>query len=246
MYLLDCICQAGPTITLVGQPTQPSDDPFGDGPFKAVAQDSFQAQGQGFAPATSFQPSGTVQGAEPPAPAPPTFDFGDPLGGLTYTPAVANGHQHFAAGPSPMASEFPVSQANNGALAGIPPQQFQQPAFPTNMLTSNMNYLPQPGSSSALAPQPSAHPIGASYSQPAPENYVTQPGLSSQPAQQTAPVNNLPQPSLSSQPALQTALTAPGQPANTQPQKDKFETKSTVWADTLNRGLVNLNISGGE
>ncbi|KAF7837104.1 clathrin interactor EPSIN 3-like isoform X1 [Senna tora] len=26
--------------------------------------------------------------------------------------------------------------------------------------------------------------------------------------------------------------------------KDKFETKSTVWADTLNRGLVNLNISG--
>ncbi|XP_015061134.1 clathrin interactor EPSIN 2-like isoform X1 [Solanum pennellii] len=32
--------------------------------------------------------------------------------------------------------------------------------------------------------------------------------------------------------------------ANTQPAKDKFETKSTVWADTLSRGLVNLNISG--
>lgn len=31
---------------------------------------------------------------------------------------------------------------------------------------------------------------------------------------------------------------------NTQPAKDKFETKSTVWADTLSRGLVNLNISG--
>ncbi|GMI64399.1 EPSIN2 [Hibiscus trionum] len=29
-----------------------------------------------------------------------------------------------------------------------------------------------------------------------------------------------------------------------QPSKDKFETKSAVWADTLNRGLVNLNISG--
>ena len=28
--------------------------------------------------------------------------------------------------------------------------------------------------------------------------------------------------------------------------KDKFETKSTVWADTLSRGLVNLNISGRE
>ncbi|KAK4725839.1 hypothetical protein R3W88_030756 [Solanum pinnatisectum] len=34
--------------------------------------------------------------------------------------------------------------------------------------------------------------------------------------------------------------------ANTQPAKDKFETKSTVWADTLSRGLVNLNISGSK
>nr|XP_043628310.1 clathrin interactor EPSIN 2-like [Erigeron canadensis] len=31
-----------------------------------------------------------------------------------------------------------------------------------------------------------------------------------------------------------------------QPTKEKFETKSTVWADTLNRGLVNLNISGSK
>ncbi|KAL2563677.1 hypothetical protein AAZV13_20G204900 [Glycine max] len=34
------------------------------------------------------------------------------------------------------------------------------------------------------------------------------------------------------------------QSAVSQPPKDKFETKSTVWADTLSRGLVNLNISG--
>ncbi|CAM8911673.1 unnamed protein product [Rhodiola kirilowii] len=31
-----------------------------------------------------------------------------------------------------------------------------------------------------------------------------------------------------------------------QPVKDKFETKSTIWADTLSRGLVNLNISGSK
>uniref|UniRef100_A0A7N0UQS1 ENTH domain-containing protein n=1 Tax=Kalanchoe fedtschenkoi TaxID=63787 RepID=A0A7N0UQS1_KALFE len=31
-----------------------------------------------------------------------------------------------------------------------------------------------------------------------------------------------------------------------QPTKDKFETKSTVWADTLSRGIVNLNISGSK
>jgi len=35
-------------------------------------------------------------------------------------------------------------------------------------------------------------------------------------------------------------------PLVSQPSKDKFETKSTVWADTLSRGLVNLNISGRE
>ncbi|XP_027775297.1 clathrin interactor EPSIN 2 isoform X2 [Solanum pennellii] len=34
--------------------------------------------------------------------------------------------------------------------------------------------------------------------------------------------------------------------SSSQPAKDKFETKSTVWADTLSRGLVNLNISGSK
>ncbi|XP_061360191.1 clathrin interactor EPSIN 2-like [Gastrolobium bilobum] len=34
--------------------------------------------------------------------------------------------------------------------------------------------------------------------------------------------------------------------AVSQSSKDKFETKSTVWADTLSRGLVNLNISGSK
>lgn len=34
--------------------------------------------------------------------------------------------------------------------------------------------------------------------------------------------------------------------ASSQPAKDKFETKSSVWTDTLNRGLVNLNISGSK
>ncbi|XP_059302868.1 clathrin interactor EPSIN 2 isoform X2 [Lycium ferocissimum] len=40
---------------------------------------------------------------------------------------------------------------------------------------------------------------------------------------------------------VSTALISSNQPAN-----DKFETKSTVWADTLSRGLVNLNISGSK
>ncbi|KAG1359762.1 clathrin interactor EPSIN 2 [Cocos nucifera] len=43
---------------------------------------------------------------------------------------------------------------------------------------------------------------------------------------------------------LGAASTSALPPAKTQPSKEKFETKSTVWADTLSRGLVNLNISG--
>lgn len=164
-----------------------------------------------------------------------------------------------------MASEFPLSQANNVALGGVPTQPFQQPAFATHRHTTNANYIPQTGPPAVLAPQPAVQPIGASNPQPAPVNYLAQPGLSFQPAQQTAPINYSAQPGLSSQPAqqtapvnyltqsgpssqpaLQTALAVPGQLAKAQPQKDKFETKSTVWADTLNRGLVNLNISGGK
>jgi len=97
--------------------SQLSEDPFGDGPFEVRTQENFQAQQQGFAPASSFQPSGVVQGAEPLAPSKvetaPTFDFGDSLGGLTYTPAVANGHQESAANPPSMISEFPAAQDNN-------------------------------------------------------------------------------------------------------------------------------------
>lgn len=43
---------------------------------------------------------------------------------------------------------------------------------------------------------------------------------------------------------IQTTQASTALVASTQPAKDKFETKSTVWADTLSRGLVNLNISG--
>ena len=221
--------------------SQLSEDPFGDGPFEVRTQENFQAQQQGFAPASSFQPSGVVQGAEPLAPSKvetaPTFDFGDSLGGLTYTPAVANGHQESAANPPSMISEFPAAQANNGfhcavlppGSSGFVPQQpVQQPASTSNTHTTNVNCLPQSGQPAALAPQPAAQPVGAPNLQTTPINHLTQLGFSF------------------SHPAPQTALAALGQPAKAQPPKDKFETKSTVWTDTLNRGLVNLNISGGK
>jgi epsin len=57
----------------------------------------------------------------------------------------------------------------------------------------------------------------------------------------------VPAPSASPYAVSMTSNALVAQPSNalvSQPSKDKFETKSTVWADTLSRGLVNLNISG--
>lgn len=52
---------------------------------------------------------------------------------------------------------------------------------------------------------------------------------------------------MTSQPALTASSGALALvPQQEQPSEDKFETKSTVWADTLSRGLVSLNISGRE
>ncbi|CAH9101264.1 unnamed protein product [Cuscuta europaea] len=47
-------------------------------------------------------------------------------------------------------------------------------------------------------------------------------------------------------PKIQTALTVSPLAIQhlSQPAKEKLEIKSTIWSDTLNRGLVNLNISG--
>ncbi|WOL18077.1 clathrin interactor EPSIN 2-like isoform X3 [Canna indica] len=62
---------------------------------------------------------------------------------------------------------------------------------------------------------------------------------------QTTQLNLLSQPGSHVPSTMEVATPAPGlQPSKTASSKEKFETKSTVWADTLSRGLVNLNISG--
>lgn len=53
-----------------------------------------------------------------------------------------------------------------------------------------------------------------------------------------------PNPPVASQPALPSSTGSLAIVPQPQPSKAKFEPKSAVWADTLSRGLVNLNISG--
>ncbi|CAN1732060.1 Clathrin interactor EPSIN 2 [Linum perenne] len=130
----------------------------------------------------------------------------------------------------------PATQFSNGYLLqqsgyGAPvahqiPQQMV--AGPSGQL-NNGNMFPNRSSTSSMYPQV------ASLGSPVPNAQQNPDVLGGLFAQGTS-TSVAPQPSLS----CTTGALVPV----VQPSKEKFETKSTVWADTLNRGLVNLNISG--
>lgn len=221
--------------------SQPSENPFGEPPFKA-SQESFPAQQQNFAPVTSVQlPSGSTGRAEPSLPAAASFDFGGTFGDITYSPSVPNDQQPAFASPENLGPVVSEALAGNNVPGMLPPEagtaalipsQVPQPAAPTTIQTTHSNLLHQSGPPAPLASQ--AVPISAQAAQPTATNLQAGPH-----------VNLLSQSGLSgpSYP-LGAASTSALPPAKAQPSKEKFETKSTVWADTLSRGLVNLNISG--
>jgi epsin len=158
-----------------------------------------------------------------------------------------------------------LSSANFFTQGGSPApihsnMSLQPPAGPV-VLFNNGNLVPQQGSTAPVVSQFSHHTPTGSAPQYNSGNYLPQHGstfpVASQFTYQTPPalspqhndvLGNLFSQGPNTSMASQTAL-----PSSTgslaivpQPSKDKFETKSTVWADTLSRGLVNLNISGRE
>jgi epsin len=120
-------------------------------------------------------------------------------------------------------NSLPGVPSQNGAPSYIPPQPSHL-AAPANQYPSHQSFLPQ---TAAAAPQ--AAPISRVASQP----FVAPNSMSSG--------GNIPLQSSSSAPP-ETFMSAL-QVSQTEPVK-KFEPKSTVWSDTLTRGLVDFNISG--
>lgn len=111
------------------------------------------------------------------------------------------------------------------------------------------NYYSQQGGSagpmtSYMAPQTQTGPA----TQYGGGSYVTQQGSITSQVSHQAPNGPAPQQNILSQGGSNALTSTTGALALVeQPPKDnKFETKSAVWADTLSRGLVNLNISGGK
>lgn len=181
--------------------------------------------------------------------------------GLGVTPFL--GTTTAAAGvpaPAPAISQ-PQLALTSAPFGSLQQNQFtpgQQNHFmqTTNQFTAQ-NQFSVPPQQGFLAPQPQA-----STTTPA---FVNNPSVSFQAAQPqpqpaTAFMNQIPGSNagtnfgMPSQPSNQSALisfesAAPQAGARPQSQSvpqssAKFETKSSVWTDTLNRGLVNLNISG--
>lgn len=270
---------------------QTSEDPFGDGPFRAISSvQNVPTQVPIVESSPSFQnginnsetPISTSQNTETAS----NFGFGNtdiladilPPSGPSPTGFPAQMMQPtsqlgFAShsGPPPVHTGFQGQPDQYSSLAGYPPhlgQASSPAAFPAQGQVGVQTSFPlqsgQPGSftsfqsqmgstqtSSFAAPSQPSLP-GANFNgNSGHQSGSAVPALQPMPPQRFAgaPANYN---HMNSQYNLQT--TSQMQQAGTtstdslaivpQPANDKFQTKSTVWADTLNRGLVNLNISG--
>jgi epsin len=266
---------------------QPFDDPFGDGPFRAISP-ATSSHTVNVHSSSSFQSTSTSQNSEPQkidTNNNPTFGSAEAYTAGPYATSAGNAHQKVV--PSPQYSHQEPSNPNIDILADIfPPslpqtstsfqsQSTLQPGFPSQISQQQQHYPGQMGQVPGFHPQ--SHPVfPAGY----PSQNMSQPvGFHAQPGQQnpnyfgnfeggsygpsppsgshmhhtSAPAGAaLAQHNSTSSFILQS--TSSHVPANSNsslalvpqqlPAQEKFETKSTVWADTLNRGLVNLNISG--
>ncbi|XP_072978610.1 clathrin interactor EPSIN 3-like [Typha angustifolia] len=224
--------------------SQPNDNPFGDPPFKAT-QEGISSQRQSSAPAYSFQTHDSTGGAEALPPMAPkiekttSLDFGGILGDITYTPSMSSGLHHSFSSPAFLAPEMPIAHTGVYNTGSLPPQPVSaanvpspaaQPFTTANFQTGHSDFLQHSGPPAPLASQETTASLHAAQ-------HVSSTNV------QKSNVNLLPDPGLSSPFSSETAAIPGLQSEKPQPMK-KFEPKSTVWADTLNRGLVNLNISG--
>ncbi|KAI7728677.1 hypothetical protein M8C21_009675 [Ambrosia artemisiifolia] len=249
-------------VTAPTSEPDPFDDPFGDGPFRAApSTNGFSAP-----PQSTTAVSQSVEPPQSASPAPnsvnntgyggfdPTTDFlADllPVSGPSQTGFQAPPGQLPSQTGFPSQTSFPGQptphQESQPLQQGFPPQGGQympQPGFPPQggQYMSQPGFPPHGGQTMGHGGFPSQ--MGSGY-----------PGSNGQPAYQSssAPVPPVAQPTATSsfyqQPPVQSgsALNASTGALVVVPQEPaKFETKSTVWADTLNRGLVNLNIAGSK
>ncbi|TKY64749.1 Clathrin interactor EPSIN 3 [Spatholobus suberectus] len=121
-----------------------------------------------------------------------------------------------------------------GSMAAFP--SHMAPQAPTGQMSQSTNFPHHGGSTAQTTPHMSSQSPTHQASQFNSQSFIGQGNA----APFSSPITNQSLASNASQHTLSTGSNS----LVSQPSKDKFETKSTVWADTLSRGLVNLNISG--
>ncbi|XP_022992065.1 clathrin interactor EPSIN 3-like [Cucurbita maxima] len=238
---LNLHAQSGATASLNSntafQPQSASTGQFGYG----------SPQGGATAPTGQFG-YGPSQGGS----AAPTGQFGSgpPQEGsaaLTGQFSYGGGSQGGSAAPTGQLGYGGGSQG--GSTAPFYPQMASTSSSP-NAQANGGGYLVQnagfaaPVTSQIAQQNPSvpAAPLGSGNMQ---HHGFTSPPIASQPKNDDFLGSILPQAGPPQVPSQQGFPTSTGSlSVASQPPKGKFETKSTVWADTLNRGLVDLNISG--
>lgn len=153
----------------------------------------------------------------------PAFSVSAPFSSQSAQPPALSNIQSTQLNPQPQ-SGFSTQLAPQGVPTSFAPFAKAQPAAPNNMQLDHFNNFQQPAFSAPT-------PFSSQSAQPSAPGNI-----------QSTQLNPQQQAGLSMQPAPQGAPTAFAPPAKAPPVK--FAPKSTVWADTLNRGLVDLNISG--
>ncbi|KAK9029910.1 hypothetical protein V6N11_031352 [Hibiscus sabdariffa] len=232
---------AQPNANPYGQPAQPNANPYGQPTQPNAIQYGQPAQPNAIPYGKPAQPNANPFGQ-------PAQPNANPYAQRTQ-PSSNNGYGNFTLGSVSTATQIPGSagQSSNGSLVlgSNPPVssqmaiQAQNPIVPAAHFNT-ANFLTQKGSAMPVGSQSASQTTNESSAH---NNNDVLGGFFSQPGPNTsmAPQTAIP----SSTGALAIVPSSTGALAIVpQPSKDKFEPKSAVWADSLSRGLVNLNISG--
>lgn len=211
---------------------QPSENPFGDPPFKVSSsspEDPFSAQAQN----TTM-------------PATPSFSAGESGGSGAFTAGAASKvdttasfgfMDNFQTGPSnPFGTvEQPAQTSNSSSIFHAQPeiQALTQPQTQNQApIQMQAHAHTQIQNQAPIQMQPQAHTHTQHFDLDFMQGQAISSAAFTKPQEQTT---------VQASQAQNAFAVSNGKP---QQKKDKFEPKSAIWADTLSRGLVDLNISG--
>ncbi|PIN21712.1 Equilibrative nucleoside transporter protein [Handroanthus impetiginosus] len=215
--------------TQAGYPVQPSQSVSQNGfpqPNQSAAQPGLPSLPGQDAPQNSFQAQNSQPAGFPP-------QLGQPSIQTSYPLQSAESVSQASFGTQTMALTFPV-QASQASQMGFHSQTgSSQPNPPNpNIYGTYHSQSVSTGPTNAYMAPPSSTGPATQH------NFLSQSGSAVPIASQGGPQA----PQVQSSSFIAPVSTTPSSTVS----NEKFETKSTVWADTLSRGLVNLNISGSK